>query len=49
MKLNVCNLLLVHMVYLLPKHNHFTVSATFTQYHDTYTQIDDTKPWLNPL
>ncbi len=29
--------------------NTILLLTTFTQYHDTYTQIDDNKPWRNPL
>jgi hypothetical protein len=47
MKLNSCNLLLTHMVYLYPKH--ILLLAAFTQQHDTHIQVNDTKHMAQPL
>jgi hypothetical protein len=49
MKLNACNLLLAHMVYLYPKHNPFISCIHTIIIICTYTQINDTEPWRNPL
>jgi hypothetical protein len=47
MKLNARILFLAHMVYLEPKH--ILLLAAFTQHHDMYIQINNTKSWCNPL
>jgi hypothetical protein len=47
MKLNACNC--SSHTWFIYNLNTILLLAAFTQYHNTYTQINDAKPWRNPL